>query len=73
MVYETRKIIGDESIMISATCIRIPVANCHRARPSVVETESGQVTPDEATFAVRFVPGDRGDGMICRPVIIRCP
>ncbi len=29
MVYETRKILGDESIQISATCVRIPVANCH--------------------------------------------
>ena len=30
MVYETRKILGDDSIQISATCVRIPVANCHK-------------------------------------------
>ena len=29
MVYETRKILGDNTIQINATCVRIPVANGH--------------------------------------------
>ena len=38
MVYETRKILGDESILVNPTCIRIPVANCH-SETITVETE----------------------------------
>ena len=38
MVYETRKILGDESIQVCATCIRIPVSNCHSETVNV-ETE----------------------------------
>ena len=45
MVYETRKILGDDKIMVCPTCVRIPVSNCHSesitvetARPVSVET-----------------------------------
>ncbi|MCP4512356.1 MAG: aspartate-semialdehyde dehydrogenase, partial [Fuerstiella sp.] len=38
MVYETRKIFGDDSIMICPTCVRIPVSNCH-CESILVETE----------------------------------
>ena len=38
MVYETRKILGDESIQICPTCVRVPVANCH-SESILVETE----------------------------------
>lgn len=38
MVYETRKIFGDESIMVCPTCVRIPVSNCH-SESILVETE----------------------------------
>jgi len=38
MVYETRKILGDQSLQICATCVRIPVANCH-SETILVETE----------------------------------
>ncbi len=38
MVYETRKILGDESIQVCATCVRIPVSNCH-SESILVETE----------------------------------
>lgn len=38
MVYETRKILGDESIQVCPTCVRIPVANCH-SETILVETE----------------------------------
>lgn len=38
MVLETRKILGDESIQVCATCVRVPVSNCH-SESVLVETE----------------------------------
>ena len=29
MVVETKKIMGDESIEVAATCVRVPVLRCH--------------------------------------------
>ena len=55
MVYETRKILGDQTIQISATCVRIPVANCHSETINV-ETER-VVTPDEARKLFAAFPG----------------
>jgi aspartate-semialdehyde dehydrogenase len=55
MVYETRKILGDESIQITATCVRIPVANCH-SETILVETER-PVTPQEARALFSKFPG----------------
>ncbi|MFO1021263.1 MAG: aspartate-semialdehyde dehydrogenase [Planctomycetales bacterium] len=55
MVYETRKILGDQSIQINATCIRIPVANCH-SETITVETER-PVTPEEARKLFSAFPG----------------
>jgi aspartate-semialdehyde dehydrogenase len=57
MVYETRKILGDETIQISATCVRIPVANCH-SECITVETER-PVTPEEARRLFAAFPGLR--------------
>ncbi|MCA9117386.1 MAG: aspartate-semialdehyde dehydrogenase [Planctomycetaceae bacterium] len=55
MVYETRKILGDESILISPTCVRIPVANCH-SECITVETER-PVCPAEARELFAAFPG----------------
>lgn len=55
MVYETRKILGDESIQICPTCIRIPVANCH-SETILVETER-PVSVDEARRLFSSFPG----------------
>lgn len=55
MVYETRKILGDESILISPTCVRIPVANCH-SEVINVETER-PVSPEEARELFSNFPG----------------
>ena len=55
MVYETRKILGDESIQINATCVRIPVANCH-SESITVETER-PISPEEAREAFAAFPG----------------
>ena len=38
MVWETRKIFGDDSILICPTCVRAPVSNCH-SESILVETE----------------------------------
>jgi aspartate-semialdehyde dehydrogenase len=55
MVYETRKILGDESILVSPTCVRIPVANCH-SEVITVETER-PVSPEEARELFSNFPG----------------
>lgn len=38
MVYETRKIFGDDSIQVCPTCVRVPVSNCH-SETILVETQ----------------------------------
>ena len=51
MVYETRKILDDDSIQVCPTCVRVPVSNCH-SESILVETER-KITVDEARRAVR--------------------
>jgi aspartate-semialdehyde dehydrogenase len=55
MVYETRKILGDDSIQISPTCVRIPVSNCH-SEVITVETER-PISPEEARDLFSNFPG----------------
>jgi aspartate-semialdehyde dehydrogenase len=55
MVRETRKILGDESIQVNATCVRIPVANCH-SESITVET-ARPVSPEEARELFEAFPG----------------
>lgn len=55
MVYETRKILGDESIQINPTCVRIPVSNCH-SEVITVETER-PIEPAEARELFSNFPG----------------
>ncbi len=55
MVYETRKILGDETIQVNPTCVRIPVANCH-SETITVETER-PVSPEEARGLFESFPG----------------
>lgn len=55
MVYETRKILGDPSIMVCPTCVRIPVANCH-SETILVETER-PVSVEEAKKLFSAFPG----------------
>jgi len=55
MVYETRKILGDDSIQICPTCIRIPVSNCHSETINV-ETER-PLSVDEARRLFAATPG----------------
>ncbi len=55
MVYETRKIIGDESIQVCPTCVRVPVVNCH-SESILVETEK-KLTVDVARRLFAATPG----------------
>jgi len=55
MVYETRKIFGDDSIQICPTCVRVPVANCH-SESILVETEK-KITVEEARKLFAATPG----------------
>jgi len=55
MVYETRKILGDDSIQICATCVRIPVANCH-SESILVETQR-KISVEEARELFAATPG----------------
>jgi aspartate-semialdehyde dehydrogenase len=57
MVYETRKILGDDSIQVCATCIRIPVSNCHSETINV-ETER-PLSVEEARRLFEATPGIR--------------
>jgi aspartate-semialdehyde dehydrogenase len=55
MVYETRKIFGDDSIQVCPTCVRVPVANCH-SESILVETER-KLTVNEAKELFAATPG----------------
>lgn len=55
MVVETKKIMGDPNIQVSATCVRVPVLRCHGEAINV-EFE-GDVTVEAARAALEAAPG----------------
>jgi len=55
LINETRKILGDPSIRISATCVRVPVVNGHSEAVNV-ETRR-DLGPDEARELLSHAPG----------------
>jgi aspartate-semialdehyde dehydrogenase len=55
MVYETRKIMGDDQIQVCPTCVRVPVSNCH-SESILVETER-KITVEEARELFENFPG----------------
>jgi aspartate-semialdehyde dehydrogenase len=55
MVYETQKILGDPSIAVCATCVRIPVSNCH-SESILVETER-KISVEKARELLAAMPG----------------
>ncbi len=55
MVFETRKILGDDSIQVCPTCVRVPVSNCH-SESILVETER-KLSVDEARRLFAAFPG----------------
>lgn len=57
MVLETQKILGDETIQVCPTCVRVPVDNCH-SESILVETEK-KITVEEARKLFAATPGLR--------------
>jgi aspartate-semialdehyde dehydrogenase len=57
MVYETRKILGDQSILVCPTAVRVPVSNCH-SESILVETERPVSVAEARELWSRF-PGIR--------------
>ena len=52
---ETKKIMGDSSMRVVATCVRVPVLNCH-SESVTIETEK-PVTVEQAREALAAMPG----------------
>lgn len=55
MIVETKKIMHDDNLAVSATCVRVPVLRCHGEAINV-EFE-GEVTVEEARRALEDAPG----------------
>lgn len=55
LVYETRKILEDDSIQVGPTCVRVPVPNVH-CESVVVQTER-EITPEKARELFANFPG----------------
>lgn len=55
MVWETRKILDDNSIQVCPTCVRVPVSNCH-SESIVVESEK-PISPQQAREIFENTPG----------------
>jgi aspartate-semialdehyde dehydrogenase len=55
MIHETRKILGDESIMVSPTTVRVPVENAH-SEAVAIETER-PLSPARARELLERAPG----------------
>jgi aspartate-semialdehyde dehydrogenase len=55
LMNETRKILGDPSIRVSATCVRVPVVTGHSEAVNV-QTQ-GELSPERARELLRVAPG----------------
>lgn len=55
LLYETRKILGDDSILVCPTAVRVPVSNCH-SESVLVETEK-KITVEKARELFAAMPG----------------
>jgi aspartate-semialdehyde dehydrogenase len=55
LINETRKILGDSSIKVSATCVRVPVVNGHSEAVNVQTREP--LSPEQARELLRAAPG----------------
>ncbi|MCL2006306.1 MAG: aspartate-semialdehyde dehydrogenase [Planctomycetaceae bacterium] len=73
LLYETRKILGDDSIKVCPTAVRVPVVNCH-SESILVETER-KITVSKARELFAAMPGvvvqddldNRGQGQYPMP------
>jgi aspartate-semialdehyde dehydrogenase len=55
MMFETRKILGDQDIRIAVTCARVPVRSCHSESVSLETRE--ELSVDEARELLAQAPG----------------
>ena len=55
LINETRKILGDQTIRVSATCVRVPVVNGHSESVNVETREP--LSPEDARELLRDAPG----------------
>jgi aspartate-semialdehyde dehydrogenase len=55
LIDETRKILGDPSIRVSATCVRVPVVNGHSEAVNVQTRD--ELSPERARELLRAAPG----------------
>jgi aspartate-semialdehyde dehydrogenase len=55
LINETRKILGDPAIRVSATCVRVPVVNGHSEAVNVQTREP--LSPERARELLRAAPG----------------
>ena len=55
LINETRKILGDDSIAISATCVRVPVVNGHSEAVNVQTRDP--LSPERAREVLAAAPG----------------
>jgi aspartate-semialdehyde dehydrogenase len=55
LLYETHKILGDDSIKVCPTAVRVPVANCH-SESILVETEK-KLSVEKARELFASIPG----------------
>jgi aspartate-semialdehyde dehydrogenase len=55
MVKESRKIFGDPKIMVTATCVRVPIPRAHCESINLEFTQP--ITPDEVREILRAAPG----------------
>ncbi len=55
LINETRKILGDPSLRISATCVRVPVVNGHSEAVNVQTRD--ELTPERARELLAAAPG----------------
>jgi aspartate-semialdehyde dehydrogenase len=55
LINETRKILADQRIAVSATCVRVPVVNSHSEAVNVQTRE--QLSPERAREILREAPG----------------
>jgi aspartate-semialdehyde dehydrogenase len=55
LIDETRKILGDPSIRVSATCVRVPVVHGHSEAVNVQTREP--LSPEQARELLRAAPG----------------
>ena len=55
LINETRKILGDPTIRVSATCVRVPVVNAHSEAVNVETRE--ELSPERARELLESAPG----------------